>query len=791
MLLGIIRREIRNNVFINRPARSESRLHFPGMRRAVFGLIVFALVRLPAAAGQESVETSEPDIPAGALAAAGAISAGGIVRGASGAATVRAVRLTEPLRIDGVLDDAVYSAVSPITDFLQTEPEEGAPATEKTELWVLFDDENVYVSFRNWESEPSRMVANEMRRDSNVLWQGNDIVGFSFDTFYDRRNAVLFTVNAIGGRQDGQVTNERQWSADWNPVWEVKTWRFEGGWTVEAALPFKSLRYGPGRNQVWGFNAMRTSRWKNEIALLMLGPTGRGQLGLQHSSMAATLVGLEAPSGSRNVEIKPYMISSVRGERNPGGTISNEAAAEGGLDVKYGITQNWTADFTYNTDFAQVEADEQQVNLTRFSLFFPEKREFFLENQGLFAFGGVNPGSQSAGETPILFYSRRIGLNQGRVVPIQAGGRLTGRFQRYSFGLLNIRTGDEAVSGSAPANFGIARVKRDILRRSSVGMIFTGRSDGRSQANGAGNTAYGIDAAFGFRENLNIAAYWARTPSNGLSRPDSSYRTQIDYNGDRYGLQLERLIVDDGFNPGVGFVRRRDMRRNFSQVRFSPRTRFDAIRKFSWSASMEYTENGAGRLETREMEAEFGIEFHNNDRFSLGYTQTYEFLPRPFEIASGITLPVQGYEYGRIRAAFNLGQQRKASAQFSVEHGEFYSGTKTAFGASRGRLIVSPQLSVEPSYSLNWVDLPEGAFTTHLAGSRITYTMTPTMFASALMQYNSAANAMTANVRLRWEYRPGSELFVVYNEERDTLASGFPGVLNRALIVKINRLFRF
>jgi hypothetical protein len=710
-----------------------------------------------------------------------------IARDASGGATVRAVRLTAPLRIDGQLDEAVYATLLPVSDFIQIEPQEGSAATEKTEVWVTFDDAQVYVSFRCWESRPDRVVATEMRRDNSNIWLGDDIVAFIFDTFYDRRNSAFFSVNPIGGRQDAQVANEQQWNGSWNTIWDVRVGRFEGGWTVEAAIPFKSLRYQPGRGQIWGFNVIRVNRWKNEVSFLKPMPAAQGQRGINHSSLAATLVGLEAPPGSSNLEIKPYVISDLTSDASATPAISNDLGGDVGLDVKYGITQNLTADFTYNTDFAQVEADEQQVNLTRFSLFFPEKREFFLENQGTFSFGGA---SGSSGDTPILFYSRRIGLEQGRAVPLRAGGRLTGRVGRYSLGMLNIQTGDEPVSGSRPTNFSAVRVKRDILRRSSVGLIMTGRSVG---ALGAGsNEVYGVDGTLAFFDNLTINTYWARTHTDGRSGDDTSYSAQLDYVGDRYGVSLERLGVGSNFNPEVGFVRRDDMRRSFGAFRFSPRLpSTQTVRKLSWTASMAHIENGAGRLETREVEGEFAVEFENSDRFSVAYRDSYEFLPRPFRIAPEVTLPVAGYDFANVRVGYDLASHRALSGSVSAEHGTFFGGQKTAIGFSRGRLEMTPQLSVEPTLSFNWVDLSEGSFRTSLVGSRVIYTMTPLMFASALVQYNSAGNVVAANVRLRWEYRPGSELFVVYNEERDTLARGFPDFANRALIVKINRLLRF
>ena len=715
-----------------------------------------------------------------------------ISRDESGGITVRAVRVTSPLRIDGRLDETVYETLIPASDFIQLEPYPDVPATEKTDVWVLFDDEHVYVAFRCWETQPERLVANEMRRDNPTAYTANDSIGLAFDTFYDRRNGVAFTVNPVAGRNDGQFTDEQQYNSDWNPVWDTATELFDGGWAVEIAIPFKSLRYRPGRSQVWGFNASRNNRAKSEWSYLSPLPASRpGPRGLMDASFAATLVGIEAPPGGLNLDIKPYTIGDLTTDVAATPGRFNDISADAGIDVKYGVTQNLTADFTYNTDFAQVEVDEAQINLTRFSLFFPEKREFFLENQGTFAFGGAGAGPfGGGGDTPILFYSRRIGLEQARAVPIEVGGRLTGRVGRFRLGLLNIQTEDEPISGSPGANFSVVRLKTDILRRSSIGAIFTGRST--SQAHTGSNEAYGVDATLAFFDNLSIDGFWARTRTEGFTDDETSYRAQLDYNADRYGVQLEHLLVGDNFNPEVGFVRRDDLRRSFAEFRFSPRpSSFESVRKFSWLGSMAYIENIAGRVEGREGKGEFAIEFQNTDRFSVGYDATYEFLPRPFRIARDVTLPVGGYDFGTARLGWTFGQQRPVFGNLSFEHGSFYNGRKTAVGFRRGRVEVTRRLSVQPSLSLNWVDLDEGEFQATVIGSRLTYTVTPLMFVSALVQYNSAADTVGLNVRLRWEYVPGSELFVVYNEQRDTLSPSFPGLENRAFVIKINRLFRF
>ncbi len=726
-----------------------------------------------------------------------------VSRNETGQVTLRAIPLTESINLDGRLDEQIYQTVSSVTDFFQQEPNEGQPASEKTEVWVMFDSDNVYVSARCWDSNPERIIANEMRRDSYNL-MGGDQFTVVLDTFYDRRNGYAFLINPIGGMFDAQVNDERDINPDWNTVWDAKASRFENGWTLEMLLPFKSLRYRGGTKQTWGINFERIVKSKNETEHLTRIPASLGMLGIFKMSSAATLVGIRVPSRKIRLELKPYAISDVTTDLRETPPLSNQPGADFGLDVKYGVTKSLTADLTYNTDFAQVEVDEQQVNLTRFSLFYPEKREFFLEGQGIFEFGGGDrwsPNSYytSGGEydrtTPILFFSRRIGLNNNRPVPIDVGGRLTGRVGKYSIGTLNIQTEDEPVSGTMPTNFSVVRVKRDILRRSSIGAIYTGRSVS-AYGNGS-NQVYGVDGIFSFYDNLNINTYLARTQTPGMSGNDLSYRAQLDYGGDRYGVQVQRMVVGKNFNPEIGFLRRADMQQSFVSARFSPRPQsLKTIRKFWWETSLDYIEDGSGQLETRTTKAKFGIELESGDLFGVGYNGRYEFLKQDFYITDDVAIPVDAYSFQNMHVAYFLGQQRAVSGTLLAEHGSFFGGKKTGFGYRIARVAMSPQVSLEPNVMFHWVDLPQGNFTTTLISTRATYTLTPRMYIAALFQYNSNDDAVSNNFRLRWEYRPGSELFVVYSDERLTTDRftdrlRYPGLESRSFVVKINRLLRF
>ena len=710
---------------------------------------------------------------------------------ADGHVTVRAVRISNPLVVDGRLDDPVYQTVPAIDGFIQQLPDEGAPPTEPTEIWILFDDDNIYLSARCWDSQPERMVADEMTRDARAIWR-NELLSVIFDTFHDGRNGMNFSTNPLGGLMDNLVTDESAVNLDWNTVWDAQTSFFDQGWIVEMMIPFKSLRFkAGGGEQTWGINVSRRVQWKNESSFLSPVPASLGYRGMLQVSAAATLVGIEPPTTIRNLEIKPSAISGAFTNKTVTPVRSNDLTGEVGLDVKYGLTRSLIADFTVNTDFAQVEADEQQVNLTRFSLFFPEKREFFLEGQGIFSFGdtgAVNWGGPPS-DTPVLFFSRRIGLEGGSEVPIRAGGRVTGRAGPYSIGLLNIQTGDSASADALSTNFSVVRVKRDMLRRSNFGVIYTRRS--RLEDGPGVNQVYGADLNLRFYENITYTNYYAQTETPGLAESNASYRSKFDYTGDLYGFNAEHLTVGKNFNPEIGFLRRDNFRRNFAQFRFSPRPRsIPWLRRMIYQGSFDYITDMPGTLETRESKLRLEMELENSDRWYLQYTDSFEGLPEEFKLTSDVILPVGGYSFSHLRTEYDFGAQRRVSGRLFYTRGTFYSGTRSDVGY-QGRAVFTPQLAIEPRISVSDVDLPQGSFTTTLLGTRASFTVSPRMFLAALLQFNSSSKAVDTNIRFRWEYEPGSDLFIVYSDGRDTGLEGFPRLENRSFVVKFTRLFRF
>ena len=724
-------------------------------------------------------------------------------RDAAGNIVIRATRITTPIEVDGKLDDGVYRQVEALTDFIQSEPQTGAPSSERTEAWVLFDDDNLYLACRCWDRHPERMVLNEMRRDSPNL-RNNDNFAVALDTFHDRRNAFLFSITPLGAFFDALALDERTYNSDWNTIWKNAVGRFDGGWIAEIAIPFKSLRYPAGRDQTWGINIRRTIRAKNEGTYIVPMRPDWGPGAIFRMSAAATITGIEVPPAGKNLEIKPYAISRLTTDTVSTPKVSNQLEKDAGLDVKYGITKGLTADFTYNTDFAQVEEDEAQVNLTRFNLVFPEKREFFLEGAGTFTFGtaavttggpppppGANP-AQFSGDAPALFYSRRIGLSGSRAVPIVAGARLSGKAGAWNIGALNIESDDLAPTGTLPGalqtNFNVLRVRRDIFRRSTIGGMFTNRS---LSASGSGsNQAWGLDTSLAFSQNMYLSAFVAQTKTTGRSGRDYSYRTQFGYAADRYGLIVDRIEAQPNFNPELGFMRRMDFREHIVSGRFSPRpAKNQRVRKYFYEGGLTDVADTSGVHQSRATTGSYRVELQNSDVLSVTYSKNYEFLQVPFPVANDVRIPVGGYDFSSLLAAYNPGQQRVISGSGSLEIGSFYNGNKIT-AAFRGRASLTPRLALEPNISLNWIDLPQKTFTNTVIGTRTLYSMTPRMFVTALVQYASSTLNLSANVRFRWEYMPGSELFVVYTEGRDTSIPNVAALQNRGLVVKINKLLR-
>ena len=709
-----------------------------------------------------------------------------------GAVVLRANALGDQvIKVDGKLDEAVYARFEPASDFIQQEPQEGQPATERTEVWVFFDSKNVYVSARCFDSHPERMVANEMRRDHFNLFE-NENFAVIFDTFHDKRNGYLFYTTPLGGLFDGLITDETNTNRDWNTVWDARVSRDEKGWSAEFVIPFKSLRYGA--EDLWGINFRRRVRWKNEISYLSAIPASFGRRGVQKLSSAADLVGIRTPRSSRAFEIKPYATGGLKTDKAL--TDPNDLSGEAGFDGKLTLSSALVLDLTYNTDFAQVEDDLQQVNLSRFSVFFPEKRDFFLEGQGIFSLGsqgGGGGGMFGPAQTPIIFFSRRIGLSDEQLVPILAGGRITGKVAGWSVGGLQIRTGQDAFANVRHTDFSVLRLKRDILKRSTIGAIVTRRDEGGASPT---NLVYGADLNLALKSTVRLTGIASKT-DEGAATPsgDLFYQARFEWNADRYGVELDQVKVEENFEPGIGFVPRSNIDRDQVRLRFSPRPTRESlkrVRKFTWGLNFDNIATAStGAFESRQYEARSETEFQNGDQLSFQYQRNQETVAKAFEVSGGLTVPVGSYRFDEFGVRYQMGLQRKVAGGLGFQRGGFYGGTRTEYSYNFARIEVSSRLSIEPQIQINRLDTPFGKATTQLISGRVNWTLSPRMLVSALSQYNSTNSQVATNVRFRWEYQPGSDLFIVYTDGRDTLANGFPALTLRSFVVKFTRLFRF
>ena len=690
----------------------------------------------------------------------------------------RAVALSSEERIivDGELTESAWQRAEPATNFTQYEPNTGAPATEKTEVRFLYDSDNLYVGVRCFDSEPDKLVINEMRRDI----QGSNEDGFAIylDTLHDERSGFFLGVNPAGGRRDGQVSDNPQGrlvNYDWHGVWDVTVVRDSQGWAAEFVIPFKTLRFSNSPSQVWGLNLLRRVRRKSEdstwtpIPRRYRTPTG---------SSAGTLVGLENIHQGRNLKIKPYISSGITQLRKDNG-VDRTINGDGGVDLKYGLTQSVTLDMTYRTDFSQVEVDQQQVNLTRFSIFFPEKREFFLENAGIFRF------SRSGDRSNLIpFFSRRIGLSStGEPIPIIGGVRTSGRVGSYEFGVLAMKT--ERKGASPSNNFFVGRFKRNFLRRSYVGALTTIRD---STLAGSHNRVYGADTNL-FFDKIEIGAYLLRSDTSGESGNDQARLFSLGWIDDDLSINSQYDEVQSNFKPEVGFVRRTDVEHYSGAVSWRPRINSSRLlRNFTFAGGADYyAGSGSGGVETRTQNLATGITFRNSASLNFSTTWTFERLGQPFDIRSDVAIPVGDYTYARHTVSANSNRGRKVSGDVNASWGEFWNGRQTSFAVG---LSFKPNhhLNVDVTYSGNRVTLPVGSFTTNLVGTRWFYAFSPNMLLNAFLQYNADTHQFISNIRYNIIHRPLSDLFIVYNERRDTITGEF---IDRAFLVKATNLFNF
>ncbi len=709
----------------------------------------------------------------------------------AGRPTLSAVRADRPPVVDGVLDEELWGRVPPASQFVQQEPSEGAPATERTEIRIVYDARNLYIGIRADDSAPDGIIATEMRRDSDRLLD-EDNVQIVLDTFHDQRSGYMFVTTPLGARLEQQVSDDGEGGGrgsnsavnrNWDGVWEAAARIGDAGWSAEVVIPISTLRFRPGDEQTWGINFMRNIRRKNEQ--VYWSPVGKAY-GLTRVSSAGVLTGLRDLAQGQDLRLKPFVLSGVR-DRLAAPTVDEARfLREFGADFRYGVTPGLNLDLTYNTDFAQVEVDEQQVNLTRFSLFFPEKREFFLENAGLFTMGT----GRSFSSTPVatdLFFSRRIGLSgTGQPVPIIGGGRLAGKVGPHNIGLLNIQT-DRAFDRPGD-NFLVGRYSRDVFSRSRVGALFINKESAGGSAQY--NRTMGADANLAIGQYTQIATFVAKTltPGAEFEGKDLAWSGRITYRDPSWNLWVNYLDVQDHFNPEVGFVQRRGVRVTKAYVSPTPRPGRANIRMMEPMVVLTYITDQQNRMVGRTQHFMVGTRLEDDSYINVIYQRNLDVLDAPFEIHEDVTIPIGTYNFDEWNLSYSTSPAARWYGSVRYEPMEFYGGHRHGAAGSLG-FRASTQLSTEIGYERNDVDLPWGDFLTHLAILRADYAFSPRATLRTLLQYNSASHDVTSSIRFNFIHRPGSDLYIVYTGlDRTGLEPGELVPHDRQLVIKLSYL---
>ncbi len=698
-----------------------------------------------------------------------------------------AQQLTSEPVIDGnVLNDPAWANITPITGFWQIQPVAGQPASQKSAVYVGYTKTALHIGFVGFDDSPQDIISTDSRRDSSL--DDTDSFRVLIDGMLDRQNGYVFGTNPAGIEFDGQVSREGAgqnirggdggFNLNWDASWTVKSAVSDIGWSAEMRIPFTSLRYTTAESQEWGFNFERGIRRNNEIAFWA--PLSQDR-NLYRVSEAGSIRGIQVPQ-QRNLQFTPYVLGSMQRGGSLSGTESNE---EIGFDLKYSITPSLTLDATMNTDFAQVEVDEQQVNLDRFSLFFPEKRPFFLENAGQFAVG--NPQEVE------LFFSRRIGIGRaGGQTPIDGGLRLSGKLgSTTNVGLLHM--GSEAVSGVASDNqFTVARVNQELSNRSSLGFMVVNRNgDGSLSGNGGDdeNQTYAIDGQLGVGDNGLILAWASKTQTPGLAGKDTAFAVNGEYDNSDWTTRVGYTEVGDAFNPEVGFLARRNYRKFSTTIlrRIRPQNGgriFELRPHISYRGYWDFD----GFQETGFLHVDSIIEWTSGRELRSGVNFTREGVKAPFDIVDGVTIQPGTYDHEEAIIQF-LGN-RSAPLNFGVDMtiGGRFGGDRVSIAPTM-RYRIGEKFNSELSYNYNKFDLPVpgGDFTANLARLRLSYSFTPKMQVQTLLQYNEQNDRVSTNLRFSWLQSGNTGLYLVYNEVDDRGFGALPR--GREFIVKFSHLF--
>lgn len=715
-------------------------------------------------------------------------------------------RVSAKIQVDGVLDEPVWRSNPYVDGFRQVEPRTGAPPTHSTRVWLAYNQDALYIAVRCHDSEPSRIVATEMSRDSRLF--GNDQIEIVLDTHHDRRNGYYFATNPAGVLVDGRITENRFPNLEWDGIWMVRARIDDEGWTAEFEIPFKTLSFRPGLS-TWGFNVARTVARNREMSRWA---SPSRDVRTFHLEKAGVIEGLEGLTQGIGLDIRPFGLAGF--SRDIYHPDRMRPVQDAGLDIFYRITANLLATTTFNTDFAETEADVRQINLTRFPLFFPERRAFFLEDAGIFEFGltGVQRGPGVGGlmgggggggrfrQVDILsFFSRRIGLVKGEEVPLRFGQKVTGKLGRFDLGLMAIRTGEfeSAVSDLKlePQTLAVARVKTNFWRQSYLGAIFThGDPTGSTSTRTEGlDLKLATSNFLNQGKNLSLTLFATRTATKGVQDGQASYGGELNYPNDFFMADARWMVIGQNYKPALGFVPRTGVRITSSTVAMGPRPEFWNIRQMTFGVRYtDYHHLAYGQSETRRIQVTpIQWRFHGGEILNYSWTPNMERLFAPFEIRPGITIPEGKYWNDTHRLMFFSSSSKPWSVRLEFETGAFYTGKRHMAGVDltwRKNRHLNTSLEIEQ----NWVQLNSlGNFRALVTTYNLQYAFTPLIAVSNLVQYDTDSRDLGWQSRLRWIIKPGNEFYVVLNH------AWKPDELDRMVAaqthfrVKLNYVFRF
>ncbi|MCC7418225.1 MAG: carbohydrate binding family 9 domain-containing protein [Acidobacteria bacterium] len=709
--------------------------------------LVFLVVLAPAAHGQEAA--SVPGAPPSRR-------------------TLAALRLApgERIALDGILDEAAWRRAVPATDFIQQDPDNGQPATEQTEVFVVFDEDALYMGVVCHDSEPDKWLGYQRRRDEFL--QADDRFMWNIDTYNNQQSGYFFEMNPSGLMGDalrGANFQNRQWDG----IWNAKVRHSEIGWTLEIEIPFRTLNFDP-EAEAWGINFQRTVRRKNEESLWM--GWGRNQ-GLNRLSNAGLLTGLTDIEVGHGLDLKPYVVATS--ESFPGrGVAGAQNDANAGVDLFFSPTPKMRTNLTVNTDFAQTEVDQRLTNLTRFPQFFPEKRDFFLDGSTFFDFQSTAQGGNSL----MPFFSRRIGLDEnGNPQKIDVGGKLAGQFGANDVGAMYVRTGVDAHTGLDGASqtipgedFAVVRAKHRMFRQSYVGMMYTGRNTRGAGGSGTRNTVGGdfLLATSSFRggEQLSVGGFFVNTSNPAETGKSSAYGVAVEYPNDPWSASFFFREIQENYNAAVGFTPRRGFRRMAPSLQYTQRPRGHRwIRSIRYGADADFildARDNLGMLNREISITAFDVSTHAGDSVSFDIEPTYEKLESDFTISQGIRLPKGSeYTYTRYRLSANTAQRRVVAFGPTVEAGGFYNGTRRRFAMSFN-VRLRPGVIIYTSGEWNSVDLDQGSFTTRLYRIVPELQFSPWIAWVNNIQYDTQSRLLGWQSRFRWILRPGNDFYLVY-----------------------------